>query len=174
MDLQVCIRNIGEGESHQFHGMIPFEMMDELLIAIGKQPHGVRYRLQMSRRGQYFFVTGEVEGELILSCDRCVEPFRFFQKEPFEMTLFPAESEKELKGDMMLSDEELEMGIYQGEYVDLQKIVEEQILLGLPMKRICSENCQGICAQCGNNLNNHPCVCPPPENSDHPFSCLVQ
>ena len=174
MELQVGIRDIGEGELLKYQGTIPYEDMDELLTAIGEQPHRVFFRLQLSRRGKYIFIKGEVEGELIFSCDRCLERFQYFQKETFEVTMSPAYSEEGLTGDFMLSTEELEVGIYQGECVYLQKIVEEQILLGLPMKKICSENCQGICPQCGNNLNTHSCICPPSDNTDHPFSCLVQ
>ena len=174
MDLQVRIRDIGEGKSLKYQGKIPYENMEDILTATGNQPLGALFRLQISRQGRFFFVKGVVEGEMIFNCDRCLEPYRYFQNETLELTLSPAESDKELSGDIMLSGEEPDVGIYQSECLDLQKIVEEQILLGLPMKRVCSDDCRGICPQCGNNLNTRTCVCPPPDNAHHPFSCLIR
>ena len=43
--------------------------------------------------------------------------------------------------------------------VDFGKIVREAVLLALPMKLLCSEDCKGLCPICGGNLNENPCDC---------------
>ena len=44
-------------------------------------------------------------------------------------------------------------------YVDLTKLIKDAILLDLPVKIVCTEDCQGLCAQCGTNLNKGECDC---------------
>ena len=43
--------------------------------------------------------------------------------------------------------------------VDLKKIVEDRIVLSLPMNFLCKDDCRGICVGCGVNLNQEECKC---------------
>ena len=45
--------------------------------------------------------------------------------------------------------------------LDLNELLREQFYLALPMKPLCTEDCQGICPQCGTNRNTAPCDCHP-------------
>jgi uncharacterized protein len=69
----------------------------------------------------------------------------------------PAEeigSEKhELHGD------EMDMGFYQGEDLDLEELLREQVMLNAQMKPLCSETCKGLCPKCGRDLNTGSCSC---------------
>ena len=47
------------------------------------------------------------------------------------------------------------------ESVDLEPMVREQCLLGLPLRPLCKPDCRGLCSHCGANLNEGPCGCPP-------------
>ncbi|MBF0279849.1 MAG: DUF177 domain-containing protein [SAR324 cluster bacterium] len=174
MDLLVRIQDITENKLLQYEGDHPMKKMDELQKVVGEQKREVHYQFNLTRSGRFLLVKGAVEGTLVFDCDRCLEPFDFPQQEKFRVTLLPAESQRTLFGDQDMSEEELEVGIYQGECLDLKTIMEEQILLGIPMKKICSDTCRGICSQCGNNLNVNNCSCSPPDNSDHPFAGLRQ
>lgn len=49
--------------------------------------------------------------------------------------------------------------IFDGKKIDLDPIVREQVLLALPMSAVCREDCKGLCAQCGQNLNEKQCGC---------------
>ena len=169
----VRIQDIIENKLFQYEGAVPFATMAELALVVGEQSHHAQYHLQLSRSGQFLLIKGAVDGVLTFPCDRCLERFDYRQQERFRITLSPAVSQT-LRGDQDLSEDELEVGIYQGEWLDLLSIMEEQILLGLPMKKLCVETCQGICPQCGRHLNRQSCTCPPPDNSDHPFFSLQQ
>ena len=48
-----------------------------------------------------------------------------------------------------------------GELLDLQPLVRDAILLELPIAPLCREDCAGLCASCGADLNDGPCSCPP-------------
>ncbi len=47
------------------------------------------------------------------------------------------------------------------EKLNLDELVREDILLELPTKFLCREDCKGICPKCGKNLNDGPCGCDP-------------
>ena len=58
-----------------------------------------------------------------------------------------------------IDEGEAELGFYQGGGMELEDILREQVLLVMPMQRICREDCQGICPTCGGNRNETPCDC---------------
>ena len=55
--------------------------------------------------------------------------------------------------------EDLDVSIYEGDKIDLSELVREQIILNLPEKIFCSEDCKGLCAKCGANRNLIDCNC---------------
>jgi uncharacterized protein len=63
----------------------------------------------------------------------------------------------ETGGSFELEDADEE--VFDGKTIDLDPIVREQVLLALPMNAVCREDCKGLCAQCGQNLNEKQCGC---------------
>lgn len=63
----------------------------------------------------------------------------------------------EMAGSFELEDADEE--VFDGKTIDLDPIVREQVLLALPMNAVCREDCKGLCAQCGQNLNEKQCGC---------------
>jgi len=55
--------------------------------------------------------------------------------------------------------EELDAYTYEGNLLDLDKAIEDNIILNLPMKKLCSQDCKGLCEKCGTNLNDKQCNC---------------
>jgi uncharacterized protein len=55
--------------------------------------------------------------------------------------------------------EDADEEVFNGKTIDLDPIVREQVLLALPMNAVCREDCKGLCAQCGQNLNEKQCGC---------------
>jgi uncharacterized protein len=64
--------------------------------------------------------------------------------------------------ELSVTDVEADIGYYRGQGLELEDVLREQILLALPLKTICSENCKGLCAHCGTNLNLEQCSCAEP------------
>ena len=75
-------------------------------------------------------------------------------------------------GTVELGPDDLEMTYYDGEHLDLVAPVFEQIHLGLPVYPHCSEECKGLCAQCGAHLNNGACGCEAGPRTQSPFAAL--
>ena len=61
--------------------------------------------------------------------------------------------------EVKIDEGEAEIGFYDGLGMELADIIKEQILLALPIKRTCREDCKGICPLCGANRNEVACNC---------------
>jgi len=61
--------------------------------------------------------------------------------------------------EVSINEADTEIGYYQGEGLLLEDVLKEQILLAVPIRVLCSEDCLGLCPQCGQNRNVSPCNC---------------
>jgi len=98
-----------------------------------------------------------VETALDLGCGRCLEPFTLPVRGGFRYTLVPSRDQEAQKEE--LSDEDVSFSYYQDDLIDLNALVYEQIMLQVPMKPLCAEDCRGLCTQCGANFNAATCQC---------------
>jgi uncharacterized protein len=91
-------------------------------------------------------------------CDRCLARARFPLDTSFDLFYRPM-SQIARDEEVEIDEGEAEIAFYQGGGMELEDIVREQILLALPMQRVCSEACKGICPVCGKNRNEVACDC---------------
>ena len=118
----------------------------------------VRGQLKILKMGVEIIVRGKLMADIDLQCSRCVKDFRSEVFVPVNVVYHPVE---ELRGEEKhaLRVEELDMGFYSGEILDMSDLIKEQIMLNLPMKPLCNELCKGICLKCGADLNAGDCGC---------------
>lgn len=103
-------------------------------------------------------VVGEFATQVELKCARCLEPVTADLASKFDLLYRPLKAGN--TGDeVSISEADTEVSFYQGEGLELEEVVKEQVLLGIPLKPLCQEDCQGLCAQCGQNLNVAACDC---------------
>jgi uncharacterized protein len=67
--------------------------------------------------------------------------------------------EKEVDMQETAIDEITAFSYYEGDRIDLDEIIREQIILSEPTKHLCQEACKGLCQKCGKDLNEGPCSC---------------
>ncbi len=103
-------------------------------------------------------VRGHLNTSVEIACDRCLEPAIFPIDTDFDLVYRPAAYVPD-KEEVNVEDAESELGFYEGEGLELSDVIREQVLLSLPMHRICQENCKGICPVCGQNRNVTACDC---------------
>ncbi len=119
------------------------------------QPVAIAGTVRKSR--QSIFFTGSMKTIMKTSCCRCLEAAVLPVNVDFQYTLLPeTETGKE---ETELQTEDLDVAYYSGEIVDLAPLIAEQIILQIPMKALCQENCRGLCPRCGINLNVGSCNC---------------
>jgi uncharacterized protein len=105
-------------------------------------------------------VQGQVQADLETECDRCLGRAAFHIDAPFDLFYRPVASVAESGEEEVAIDEaEAEMGFYELPGLELEDIIREQLLLLLPMQRVCSEGCKGICPTCRANRNETVCKC---------------
>jgi uncharacterized protein len=116
---------------------------------------------------------GRVEVAILLQCDRCLGLYPFEVHTAFQL-LFALEAEDSWGvGDITSSPVDLETEILDEPVIDLDDVLRQQVYLALPVKMLCGDGCQGLCLQCGVNLNETTCECAQ-TNSASPFAALVQ
>jgi uncharacterized protein len=96
--------------------------------------------------------------EVHSECERCLELAAFRLDRTFDLFYSPQESSPEA-GEVALRAGEIELGFYEGDGLDLTDVLREQILLALPMQRLCGPDCRGLCPVCGTNRNQQQCSC---------------
>jgi uncharacterized protein len=103
-------------------------------------------------------VSGHLSTGMEVACDRCLEPSTFPIDTDFRLLYQPAAAGPG-EGDLSLEGPEAEVGFYEGDGLELSGVLREEILLLLPMRRLCHEDCKGICPVCGQNRNQVACDC---------------
>jgi uncharacterized protein len=101
---------------------------------------------------------GRLSTGLELQCARCLEPVRQDVSREFELLYRPLGADAG-RDELSVTAAEAEIGYYQGEGILLEDVLREQVLLALPLKVTCREDCKGLCPHCGKNLNEEQCSC---------------
>jgi uncharacterized protein len=104
-------------------------------------------------------VAGKLSTELEILCARCLEPVQVPVKREFDLLYRPAGSDIGEEKEVELQDRDAAISYYEGEGLELAEVVREQLLLAVPIKTLCREECKGLCPHCGKNLNTGQCGC---------------
>jgi uncharacterized protein len=117
--------------------------------------HGL---LRVQKEGSEVMVEGDLKAEVELQCSRCLKKFGTDMSIPVAVVYHPLE---ELKGDDQheIASEALDLDYYTGDELDVETLLQEQVALNIPMKPLCNELCEGICPNCGVDLNEITCSC---------------
>ena len=97
-------------------------------------------------------------GNFELLCARCLEPVQTPLTGDFDLIYRPVSVETEA-GEHAISEDETEIGYYERSGLLLEDAVREQVLLGLPGRALCRQECKGLCPKCGANRNLADCGC---------------
>lgn len=103
-------------------------------------------------------VKGKLETSLEVPCARCLEPVVHEVERSFDLLYRPLGTDSGHE-ELSVTDAEAEIGYYTGDGLLLEDTLREQVLLALPLKTVCREDCKGLCPLCGRNLNVEQCHC---------------
>lgn len=99
------------------------------------------------------YLSGRVHFKYIENCARCLKEFT----QEVSAVLSGKLIEKSQAEDF--DDENEDAIYYEGSSIDLKDLIINTIILSIPMKALCSEDCKGLCSKCGKNLNEGNCDC---------------
>jgi len=120
-----------------------------------EEHHGKHNRLKDIR------LVGDLSAAVELNCARCLETVVRDITRSFDLLYRPLGSDAG-REEVTVTQAEAEIGYYQGEGLLLEDVLREQILLAVPLKVVCREDCKGLCPGCGSNLNHEGCICAEP------------
>ncbi|HKZ03661.1 MAG TPA: DUF177 domain-containing protein [Pyrinomonadaceae bacterium] len=124
------------------------------------QPAKVTGRIRQAN-GQVV-VKGQISSLIQIECDRCLK----FVEMPVEATFnleYVTPQTYETRRAAELSERDMALSVFDGEAIDIDELVGEQLLLALPSRVLCQEVCKGLCPVCGADRNLADCACEPSE-----------
>jgi len=116
-----------------------------------------------SRKGEEVRLKGRIRAEVEVACDRCLRPVAGPLAVEFEESFIPLVADVREGEERELQAADLHVSVYEGESVDVDELVREQLLLAVPARFVCREDCKGLCPVCGADLNVGDCACPKQE-----------
>lgn len=100
----------------------------------------IQLNFQITNSGDEYLVTGQILAKGLVECSRCLKRYVYPMKIEFN--------------ELIAKDE-----IANDNFLDLSELIYEHLILELPIKTVCDENCPGLCSTCGQNLNQKECGC---------------
>lgn len=155
--MQIEVASLAESGKDFDHQYRPEELSleDERVHLLDPQPY-VRGRIRVDR--SRVKVTGRITGHLQLECDRCLKPLNSAVAARFSREYATA-AEYAAQHAVELSEDDLNLSVFDGAVIDVDSLVREELLLAAPDQVLCQENCQGICPTCGTDRNADACNC---------------
>ncbi len=151
--MQIDVFGLREG-----HNALHFEeTLDALELPEHLIPRGpVHLAGSLYKQGTQLVVRATLYYELASECNRCLEPVGQAMQTPLEAgyqisPTVPAET----------NDEEVTVISVNTQFIDLTEPIREAMLLAVPLKSLCRQDCRGLCPICGMNLNTETCTCKP-------------
>lgn len=143
---------------------LPFEFELSFSVpALNREPlieiSPVRFEGQVARIEGGFSLDGRISYHGLLECSRCLAASPFETDERFSLILY----KRGLAGpsEVALQKDDLDVYFYGDSAIAVAPIAEERIQMAVPMKPLCREDCRGLCAGCGQDLNLAACDCVP-------------
>jgi uncharacterized protein len=154
--MRIELENLEGGKGDFAHVYNPDELnpVDERVKLTA--PATVNGKIRLA--GNEVFVNGHVDTRAQVECDRCLKLIELPVNADFELEYITG-SEYETSAVAELTEAEMSVAVFDGEALDVDEIVKEQILLAVPTRMLCREDCKGICPQCGVDKNTGECNC---------------
>ena len=154
--MRIELENLEGGKGDFAHVYRPEDLnpVDERISLT--EPASITGKVRLA--GNEVFVNGHVETRARVECDRCLQPVEMPVNTDFALEYITG-SEYESSGVAELTEAEMSVSVFDGEAIDVDEIVKEQVLLTVPTRMLCREDCKGICPECGTDRNTGDCDC---------------
>jgi uncharacterized protein len=149
--MKIQIAGLSEGV-HEFSFREPVAE-----VGLGEEFSGeVEVDVMLEKSGKRFYVKADMRAGGVFPCDRCTSPFSLPVRSTFHMYYIwdPADAETLDPSQVQVIPSGLPI-------IDLADDVRQTMLLAVPLKLLCKEECKGLCPRCGADLNKDSCTCPP-------------
>jgi len=109
-------------------------------------------------KGKRLLLHGRLVARAEVDCDRCLALVEVPVEAQFSLQ-YVTRLEYESSQAVELDEADMTISVYDGEAIDLDEMVSEQLLLEIPERALCREDCKGLCPTCGADRNIRECTC---------------
>lgn len=102
----------------------------------------------ISSDSDILILNAKIKADLEMICSRCLEAF-----------IYPIDIDIEERFTTNRSSKDDEAIVVMDDVLDITEVVETSMISTLPIKRVCKNDCKGLCQECGCNLNDKTCSC---------------
>ena len=157
MDISLALKN--PGQSYPFEVTAEGEPMIVLVDPV--RFDSVCLKGTYTGAGESVRIQGTINADVESRCALCLEPVKTHVEAVVDVSFYKTPD-----------PDDADAYPLDGYRIDIQPMVEEALVLELPMRFMCSEDCKGICHICGANRNIAPCTCQEGGERQNPFSAL--
>jgi len=148
--VKLNIANYSEGSLVESRTVLPTEMN---LSEYEEFDTPVRLVFNINKIGSEIYVRAEISATAKLVCDRCLEDYMWPLQETINIvcTADPGLAKNDEDDVYFITDAMKE--------VDITESIRQSLIIALPQKKLCQNNCKGLCSHCGINFNLATCQC---------------
>ena len=154
--MKINISNLSEGV-HEYE----FEEPPSSIKLDERFSKPVFVNVEIEKRRRQLFLTGHVKTSGKFVCDRCLTDFEKDLSVDYRMTYVHDRNDA---GE--IDKDEIVVIHPSMNEIKIDEDVRQYILVSIPLKLLCKEDCAGLCETCGKSLNHGTCDCPKGSNSD--------
>jgi uncharacterized protein len=158
---------VGTAQTVKLDDRDPFDLEDEEVRRDGP----ITGTIRLHRTNQGIYASGHVNAPVRLECSRCLKEFAATIAFPLEEEFYPTIDVNTGLPVPPPDNTDLAFPINSHHELDLREAIRQNMLLALPTRALCREDCAGLCPRCGKDLNDGPCDCQP-EEEDTRLSAL--
>jgi DUF177 domain-containing protein len=154
--MRIELAGLESGKGAFAYAYAPGELIledDRLRLVVAPTVSG-----ELRQAGRRVHASGRVEARIQLECDRCLNPIEIPVNSRFKLEYVTAEDYQAQQA-VELTEDDLDLSVFDGEVIDIDELVTEELLLAVPDHVLCSDNCKGICPVCGVDRNSVDCEC---------------
>lgn len=147
----------------------PFEELTSEIRSVDN----IRGDATFSNTGSTIVVRGHFTTVVEVDCARCLSPYRMNLDVPIaEELLLPGHAPEAAEEEFEELPEDEKEPLFENNIFDLTELLRQSILISVPIRTVCMEECKGLCPHCGHNLNEGPCECSPDQGAT-PFGAMA-
>jgi uncharacterized protein len=147
--MKIQISSLSEGIHHYMFKVRASE------LELGEQFHEMlTVHATLDKTPTQILLTANIHTQGRFECDRCVAPFTASLAPSYAIVYINEGSDT-----AHLDPSEFQVIPSGANIIDITEDVRQTILIAVPLKLLCSEQCKGLCPTCGKNLNEGACSC---------------
>jgi uncharacterized protein len=146
--MNIAVKDLNEG-INEFETSVSSE--NYKLPESDHYPNQLLLKIFVDRLEDLFRFKISVTTDAVFSCDRCLEQYSTTFSETIEQLYQLGSSE--------LESDEIEVLPENSKEIDISKTIHDVFIINRPIRLLCSEDCKGLCVNCGINLNKKNCDC---------------